>query len=89
MLSGILAPLRDPLKGFSGFEGFRGFRRLQLWASGLQGFRVRVYALAFRALGVWVWEFPKIRGTSFWGPYQGPLFSETPVYRLGLQWLKV
>ena len=36
------------------------------------------------------WEFPQIRGTLFWGPYnkdptkfrvlyQGPLFSETPI----------
>ena len=37
-----------------------------IWELGLQGFRVRVYGLAFRALGVW--EFPKIRGTLFWGP---------------------
>ena len=44
------------------------------------------------AVWVWcfrIWEFPKIRGTLFWGPYNkdptiqgtilGPLFSETPI----------
>ena len=37
-----------------------------------------------------MWEFPKIRGTLFWGPYNkdptievlywGPLFSKTPMF---------
>ena len=28
-----------------------------------------------RCLSIVIWEFPKIRGTLFWGP----LFSETPI----------
>ena len=42
-----------------------------------------------------IWEFPKIRGTLFWGPYNkdllsrllysGPLFSETPIFVNGIE----
>ena len=45
-------------------------------------------------MGCTIWEFQKIRGTMFRGPYNirillfgvlysGPLFSETPIYDIG------
>ena len=45
--------------------------------------------LKSQGLGFRIWEFPKIRGTLFWGPYNkdrpilgttlGSLISETPI----------
>ena len=45
-------------------EGSTGFRRL------LQGLGFRAPGARGRVQGFsGVWEFPKIRGTLFWGPY--------------------
>ena len=43
-----------------------------------------MYKGSVMGLGFRVWEFPTIRGTILWGPYnksplyEGPLFLETP-----------
>ena len=46
-----------------------GFR-VQVWGEFLTGFGpVLPFAFPLKSSIALVWEFPKIRGTVFWGPY--------------------